>query len=83
MLIAAVVLAYTIAVTEGLRTYRALVPQKSHGRDGRTYGAVSVFRHGLDRLSSHKTDLVRFCRYLRQRLRAAFSGSYPQIILNV
>ena len=83
LLIAAVVLAYAVSVTEGLRTYRRLVPVKTHGTDARSYPAVSVFRHGLDRLSRHKTDLERFCRYLAVRLKQTISGNYSPLIPNV
>ena len=83
LLIAAVALAYAIAVTEGLATYRTLVPLKTPGPEGRVYRAVSVFRHGLDRLSEHKTDLLSFCRYLRRRLKHAISGNHSPFILNV
>lgn len=55
MMMAVVVLAYTLAVVEGLADFARKVKRKKHGR-----WAVSVFRWGLDKWQVHLLDLASF-----------------------
>ena len=74
LLIAVAVVAYVVAVIEGLWTYAKAVPVKSHGSDARRYPAVSAFRYGIDAIGAHLTDLRTFCRYLTRAFERPMTG---------
>ena len=66
LLMAIVVFAYTLSVTEGLKDYEK-VPYKTYP-NGKVYKAISVFRHGLDKLVAICSDFIQFCEYLIDEL---------------
>ena len=66
LLMAIVVFAYTLSVTEGLKDYEK-VPYKTYP-NGKVYKAISVFRHGLDKLVALCSDFIQFCEYLIDEL---------------
>jgi hypothetical protein len=83
LLMAVVVLAYTIAVVEGLKDYRDAVPLKTHGSQGRVYKAVSLFRHGIDRILQSVVRLPQFMIYFVEEIRRARDGYRSSQLLNV
>lgn len=83
LLMAVTVLAYIVAVTEGLKDYKRLVPLKRHGTAGKIYRAVSVFRFGVDQLASKLQRLVTFVRYLSRELHAITTGYFSSNLINV
>jgi len=66
LLMAIVVFSYTLAITEGLKDYEK-VPSKSYS-DGKVYKAISLFRHGLDKLVNLCSNFTQFCNYLINEL---------------
>jgi len=83
LLMAVVVLAYTIAVVEGLKDYRDAVPLKTHGSQGRVYKALSLFRHGIDRILQSVVRLPQFMIYFVEEIRRARDGYRSSQLLNV
>jgi len=61
MMIAAVVVAYTLSVCYGLESYRRKINNKKHG-----YPQMSVFRYGLDQWQNHLQNFVVFLGFLIQ-----------------
>lgn len=80
---AVVVLAYTVAVVEGLKDYSKTVPLKTHGSQGRIYRAVSLFRYGIDRILRGAVRLTQFVAYFVREIRRATKGYRSAQILNV
>lgn len=66
LLMAIVVFAYTLSATEGLKDYEQ-VPWKTYP-NGKVYKAISVFRHGLDKLVALCSNFILFCEYLIDEL---------------
>lgn len=83
LLMAVVVLAYTIAVVEGLKDYKDAVPFKTHGRQSRVYRAISLFRHGIDRILQSAVRLPQFVAYFVGEIRRATRGYRSSQLLNV
>ncbi|MFP4092780.1 MAG: transposase [Cyclobacteriaceae bacterium] len=61
MMIAAVVVAYTLSVFYGLKSYSRKIKIKNHG-----YAQMSVFRYGLDQWQNHLQSFVVFLDFLIQ-----------------
>lgn len=61
MMMALLVLAYTLSVCYGLQRYKQRVAVKKHG-----YAEMSVFRYGLDKWQNHLQTFVVFLEYLTQ-----------------
>lgn len=83
LLMAVVVLAYIIAVVEGLKDYKDVVPFKTHGSQGRVYRAISLFRHGIDRILQNAVRLPQFVAYFVGEIRQATKGYRSSQLLNV
>jgi len=66
LLMAVVVFAYTLSITEGLKDYEKVSYKKYS--DGKKYKAISLFRHGLDKLAAICTNFIQFCKYLIDEL---------------
>lgn len=66
LMLAVVVFAYTLSVLEGLKTYKS-VGYKQYA-DGKVYKAVSVFRHGIDKLIGKCFSFTQFCKYIIKNL---------------
>jgi hypothetical protein len=63
MMMALVVLAYTLSVCYGLQQYQRRITIKKHG-----YAEMSVLRYGLDKWQNHLQSFVVFLEYLAQYL---------------
>jgi hypothetical protein len=83
LLMAVVVLAYIVAVVEGLKDYKDVVPFKTHGSQGRVYRAISLFRHGIDRILQSAVRLPQFVAYFVGEIRQATRGYRSSQLLNV
>lgn len=84
LLTAVVVLAYILSCVEALKDYRRKVKRKRNGSDGGRWHAISVFRYGVDAVSTRIGDLITFCRYLRAELTRAMNGYRSStLLLNV
>lgn len=59
MMMAALVLAYTLSVVEGLKKYKRCIAVKAHGSP-----EMSVFRYGLDLWQNHLQNFAFFLRHL-------------------
>lgn len=59
MMMAALVLAYTLAVSYGLQQYKRHIAIKKHG-----YAEMSVFRYGLDRWQNYLQNFAVFLEHL-------------------
>jgi len=66
LLMAIVVFSYTLAITEGLKDY-GKIPYKTYP-NGKVYKAISLFRHGLDKLVNLCSDFTQYCTYLIHEL---------------
>lgn len=66
LMMAVVVVAYTLSVTEGLKAYDAVKMKKYS--DNKQSKAVSVFRYGLDLLINQTTSFICFCHYIIENL---------------
>jgi len=62
LLVAIVVLAYTLSVIEGLKGY-AKVKVKKYS-NGNIYKEISAFRKGIERITLKYEDFKKFCRYV-------------------
>lgn len=69
LLIAIVVLAYILAVLEGLKVLKKI--QSKTYKDGTTTLAVAIFREGIDRIISIANNFSNFCRYLSKKIERA------------
>lgn len=78
MMMAAVVLAYTLSVVYGLKKYRRRVAQKKHGS-----AEMSVFRYGLDKWQNHLQNFVLFLEHLTTYLRFWMKPEKTILNLNV
>ncbi len=63
MMMALVVLAYTLSVCYGLQQYKQRIATKKHGS-----AEMSVFRYGLDKWQNHLQNFVVFLEYLTRYL---------------
>ena len=70
MMMALVVLAYTLSVCYGLQQYKRRIAIKKHGS-----AEMSVFRYGLDKWQNHLQSFVVFLAYLTQYLRGFGSNT--------
>lgn len=78
MMIALLVLAYTLSVCYGLQQYKQCMSIKKHGS-----AEMSVFRYGLDKWQNHLQSFVVFLEYLSHYL--IYFDSYTenhQLLLN-
>ena len=76
MMLALVVLAYTLSVCYGLKQYKQRIAIKNHGS-----AEMSVFRYGLDKWQNHLQSFVVFLEYLAQYLRYLTKCSENQKLL--
>lgn len=76
MMLALVVLAYTLPVCYGLKQYKQRITIKKHGS-----AEISVFRYGLDKWQNHLQSFVVFLEYLVQYLRYLTSHTTSQKLL--
>ena len=66
LLIALLVLAYTISILEGLKQYKK-IPYKKY-KNQTQYKQVSVFREGIDRIVLICNDFKKLCRYIIEQM---------------
>jgi hypothetical protein len=78
MMMAVLVLAYTLAVVKGLKKYRRKIALKKHGSP-----EMSVFRYGLDLWQNHLQSFVLFLHQLLEYLRRCLSSENWSLIKNV
>jgi hypothetical protein len=78
LLMAALVLAYTLSVVHGLVRYKRTVKVKKHGSP-----EMSLFRFGLDLWQNHLQSFVRFLDALAQFDKAQTATNISLLILNV
>ena len=64
LLMAIMIFAYTVSLTEGLKNYKK-VPRKKY-RNGKFYKVISVFRKGLAEVTRVCWNFETFCQYLIQ-----------------
>ncbi len=78
MMMAALVLAYTLAVVYGLKKYKRQIGIKSHGSP-----EMSVFRYGLDLWQNHLQTFAHFLQHLLNYLKTWGKGQKPLLCKNV
>lgn len=78
MMIAALVLAYSLAVVKGLKKFKRKIAIKKHGSP-----EISVFRYGLDLWQNHLQNFVLFLLHLLEYFRRCVSGENSSLIKNV
>lgn len=78
LLMAALVLAYTLSVVYGLARYKRTIKIKKHGSP-----EMSLFRFGLDLWQNHLQSFVRFLVALTQFSKAQAPSKLPLLNLNV
>lgn len=78
MMMAALVLAYTLAVVEGLKKFKRCIALKKHG-----WPEMSVFRFGLDLWQNSLTSFNHFISKIYKDLVAAVRRQNKAILLNV
>jgi hypothetical protein len=78
MMMAALVLAYTLAVVKGLKKYKRKIAIKKHGSP-----EMSVFRYGLDLWQNHLQNFVFFLHQLLEYLQRCLSSENWSVIKNV
>jgi hypothetical protein len=78
MMMAALVLAYTLAVVKGLKQFRRKVAIKKHGSP-----EISVFRYGLDLWQNHLQSFVLFLHQLLEYFRQCLNSENSSLIKNV
>jgi hypothetical protein len=78
MMMAALVLAYTLAVVKGLKKYKRKIALKKHGSP-----EMSVFRYGLDLWQNHLQSFVLFLYQLLEYFRRCLSSENSSVLKNV
>jgi hypothetical protein len=78
MMMAALVLAYTLAVVKGLKKHKRKIALKKHGSP-----EMSVFRYGLDLWQNHLQSFVLFLHQLLEYFRRCLSSENWSLIKNV
>jgi hypothetical protein len=78
MMMAAVVLAYTLSVVYGLKKYRRCIAIKKHGSP-----EMSVFRYGLDKWQNHLQSFVLFLEHLLTYLKLCIKPEKSLLNQNV
>lgn len=78
LLMAALVLAYTLSVVYGLARYKRAIKVKKHGSP-----EMSLFRFGLDLWQNHLQSFVRFLDALTQFSKSQNPAKQPFLYLNV
>ena len=76
MMMALVVLAYTLSVCYGLQQYKRRIAIKKHGS-----AEMSVFRYGLDKWQNHLQSFVVFLEYLTHYLSCLTSHTAKKKLL--
>lgn len=78
MMMAALVLAYSLAVVKGLKQFRRKIAIKKHGSP-----ELSVFRYGLDLWQNHLQSFVLFLHHLLEYCRRCLNSENSSLIKNV
>jgi hypothetical protein len=78
LLMAVLVLAYTLSVVYGLARYKRSIRVKKHGSP-----EMSLFRFGLDLWQNHLQSFVRFLDALAQFTKVQSTTKQPLLNLNV
>ncbi len=78
MMMAALVLAYSLAVVKGLKQFRRKIAIKKHGSP-----EISVFRYGLDLWQNHLQSFVLFLHQLLEYFRRCLNGENSSLSKNV
>ena len=78
MMMAAVVLAYTLSVVYGLKKYRRRIALKKHGS-----AEMSVFRYGLDKWQNHLQSFALFLEHLMTYIKLCIRPGKSLLIQNV
>ena len=78
MMMAVLVLAYTLSVVYGLKKYRRRIALKKHGA-----AEMSVFRYGLDLWQNHLQNFALFLKHLITYCKAWQKAGKPLLIKNV
>jgi hypothetical protein len=81
LLLAIVVFTYTLSVLEGLKNYKKIAVKNYS--DGTTSKAVSVFRHGTDKIVIITNSLDAFIKYILAELHRCQKSYSSSILLNV
>jgi hypothetical protein len=81
LLLAIVVFTYTLSVLEGLKDYKNVALKKY--ADEEVSKAVSVFRHGLDKITIIADSLDAFIKYILKQLTYSLKAYSSSILLNV
>lgn len=81
LLLAIVVFTYTLSVLEGLKDYKKIAIKNY--ADGLSSKAVSVFRHGTDKIVIITGSLNEFIKYVLRELRFCEKAYSSNILLNV
>jgi hypothetical protein len=78
MMMAALVLACTLAVVKGLKKYKRKIALKKHGSP-----EMSVFRYGLDLWQNHLQSFVLFLHQILEYVRRCLNCESSSVIKNV
>ena len=81
LMMAIVTFTYVLSVLEGLKDYKKIVLKKY--ADGTVSKAVSVFRHGVDRIVILTNSLQKFIQYIWKQFLEIDRAYYSSILLNV
>jgi hypothetical protein len=81
LLLAIVVFTYTLSVLEGLKNYKKIAVKNYS--DGTTSKAVSVFRHGTDKIVIITNSLDAFIKYILAELHRCQKSYSSSVLLNV
>ena len=81
LLLAIVVFTYVLSILEGLKDYKKVALKKY--ANGKVYKAVSLFRHGVDKVVIIANSFERFLKYLLDQLDYRHNRYASTVLLNV
>ena len=81
LMLAIVIFTYVLSILEGLKNYKKVASKKY--ADGSITKAVSVFRHGLDKIVILTSSLHKFIKYILKQFNKIEKAYSSSILLNV
>ena len=81
LMLAIVIFTYVLSILEGLKNYKKVASKKY--ADGSITKAVSVFRHGLDKIVILTSSLHKFIKYILKQFSKIEKAYSSSILLNV
>ena len=81
LMLAIVIFTYVLSILEGLKNYKKVASKKY--ADGSVTKAISVFRHGLDKIVILTSSLHKFIKYILKQFSKIEKAYSSSILLNV